>query len=243
MDDSPVFALFSKYPQEGFCKTRLGQKIGPPWAVKFQKAFLQDFFCNLQQYKNFEKLFMAITPFHEQSKKYFHELCTSHDFSQVAFFPQKEKLSFWERIQDFFLQIKETPKGQNSFIHLTGSDIPDFPFHFLPQGPSINLLGKKNVTLGPDRDGGIYYLGTHVQNYPIFNFSGTNPSHVCDDLIKKIQSEGLEVNLLPPWNDIDILDDLKKTIERTNNKIIPNTLKIFHQLEQLAPPKTQNSAQ
>ena len=100
-------------------------------------------------------------------------------------------------------------ENNSSFVHLTGTDIPDFPFHFLKQD-FFNNLQNNDVVIGPDDDGGFYYLGMNSKFYDLFEniddliLGNESISHILINQCKKI---GLRVRLMEKWSDIDTLSD------------------------------------
>ena len=179
---------------------------------------MEDFFTRLKQKWNGPIYFFG-TPNNQDTFRYFHQL-----FSRIQIkteFAFQEELPFFKRLKWIFDYIKERQK--EVFVHLTGSDIPDFPFEFLTQ----SRPGKADVFLGPDFDGGYYYVGASCQHGNIFEGIGDNP---LDAILNQCRKMMLSVNVLPEWSDIDSFFDLKKSLKRSAFRI-PATHACFQRLK------------
>lgn len=201
-------------PQIGFSKTRLANEVGEGLALSLYGAFIKDFSKNLGKTK-IKSIYIFATPDTLDSKDYFFREFS--DF-KINYFPQSE-LSFFQRLREVFLKVKEI-EGE-CFIHLTGTDIPDFPFEEIEKiNPSPNI-----IYLGPDIDGGFYYVGGEARFFDIFSFEpGEN---ILERISKRIRDLGLEVSHLKTWSDIDDLRGLKVTLERSSREKISHTRELW----------------
>ncbi len=227
------FVVIGKRPMRGFSKTRLAKEVGEEKSVLLYDAFIKDFFKNLDlnqreggfSKRSFGDVELFVTPSEVQSVTYFENMLKELGLDNFRIRFQAEK-KFFERLGCIFKEIHVDSDG--SFLHLTGTDIPDFPFQFLKQD-FFNDLTIEDVVIGPDEDGGFYYLGLNSKFYNIFqdidNLIVGNKS-VFDVLVNQCKKIGLRVRLLEKWSDIDNLSDLKKCIRRASNFHIENTLRI-----------------
>ena len=120
---------------------------------------------------------------------------------------------------------KVNADNEMTFIHLTGTDIPDFPFHYIEDYFGRDIV-KEDVFIGPDEDGGFYYVGTMAKNSEIFEFEDSLSSEsILKLIIKRCRELNLRVKILEKWSDIDNLNDLKSCLGRSSEKIIPHTYK------------------
>ena len=204
-----ILAVVAKAPIAGFSKTRLECELGPEQTQTLYEAFMQDFFS--KAFKHFSCPHIFYTPVEQQ--EFFKNLLIGKSFN---LFPQVE-LPFFERLKKLFSCF-----DKDDFIHLTGSDIPDFPFEY--------ILGEKKentVYLGPDEDGGYYYIGTQAKNSVVFDIDlkdgDVNVFPATKEIVKK---NNLNLVELPMWSDIDTLDDLKKFSERNSKKNL-KTMKLL----------------
>ena len=201
-------------PQIGFSKTRLASDVGEGLALSLYGAFIKDFSKNLSKTK-IKSIYIFGTPNTLDTKDYFFQ-----EFSKfnINYFPQSE-LSFFQRLREVFIKVREI-EGE-CFIHLTGTDIPDFPFEEIEKiNPSPNT-----IYLGPDIDGGFYYVGGEARFFDIFSFEpGEN---ILERISNKIGELGLEVSHLKTWSDIDDLGGLKVTLERSSREKISHTRELW----------------
>ena len=200
-----VFAIFGKRPIPGFSKTRLEKGLGAEKTQALYSAFMEEFFSRFNLGIDVH-LFGA--PRDLKTKKYFRDLIKF----PFNFYFQSE-LPFFERLREVFESFED------AFVHLTGTDIPDFPFEIIGEAKPE----KGRVYIGPDQDGGFYYLGAHSSHSEIFSIDGEG--NVLEKIMEKAKSLNLEVTLLRKWSDIDNIDDLKAYIARNTVENISPTLK------------------
>jgi len=227
------FVVIGKRPIRGFSKTRLAKELGEERSFCLYDAFIKDFFKNLELIqrtggflkRNLGNIELFVTPSEKQSIAYFENILTKLDLDHFRIRFQVKK-KFFERLKLVFKEINL--ENDSSFIHLTGTDIPDFPFHFLDQR-LFHDLQTEDVIIGPDDDGGFYYLGMNSKFYDLFENIDSlvlDNESVSQVLINQCKKIGLRVRLMEKWSDIDTLLDLKKCIKRGNNHKIENTLRV-----------------
>lgn len=205
-----VFVIFGRLPIKGFSKTRLAKDVGEELALLLYNAFIKDFFQGLNTL-NFDKIYVFGTPNKEETEKFF---CKELLPKKIQYIHQIE-LPFFQRLREVFKKIREV-EGE-CFIHLTGTDIPDFPFEEIKR-----LVPRPNtIYLGPDIDGGFYYVGGEAKFDGIFEFEITGS--ISESIAQKVLSLGLEVSHLKTWSDIDDLADLEAAIARTPQEKISHT--------------------
>ncbi len=210
-----IFAIIGKLPLRNFSKTRLAKEVGADLSIDLYSAFIKDFSFNLKGSK-FKKIYFFGTPNTAETKSHFLKEFEGLD---IFYFPQEE-IPFFQRLGKIFQTIKEL-EGE-SFIHLTGTDIPDFPFGELEKvTPDSN-----KVFLGPDKDGGFYYLGASSNHFEVFDFKILDS--VLESICKKIRELGLEISHLKTWSDIDNLKGLLEALKRSPKEKISHTAAIFN---------------
>ena len=206
-------AVVAMAPIVGFSKTRLEKEIGSFATQKLYCAFMEDFFLNASNC--FELIHVFFTPVHGES--FFDEFLKNYPHTLSA----QIEAPFFLRLKNLFQSFYP-----EDFIHLTGSDIPDFPFHYL------NFERKeKTVYLGPDEDGGYYYIGTKAKYDFVFDIElKDGDKNVFLKTKELILKNNLNLVELPLWSDIDTLDDLKNFAER-NSQSLYKTMKVLHELK------------
>jgi len=89
------------------------------------------------------------------------------------------------------------------------SDGPDIPVRYIEE--AFDLLEVNDSVIGPCHDGGYYLLGFTRSGYLpslLHDMRWSGPS-VVSDVIERINGADLVHALLPPWWDIDTMEDLK----------------------------------
>src|SRR5262249_55897042 len=90
-------------------------------------------------------------------------------------------------------------------VVLLGSDSPTLPGTFVAE--AFRLLETADVVLGPATDGGYYLLGCARRRPPVFDGIDWGSPHVLEQTIACLADPAWRVALLPPWYDVDTLDD------------------------------------
>lgn len=220
-----LFAVLGKRPKAGLSKTRLAQEIGVQQSLALYQSFMDDFFFRFEEVWGTRPFYFFATPNEGETRRYFDTLFSLFDL--MPKFEFQREISFFERLQDIFNRI-HFREGGETFIHLTGTDIPDFPFEILKDvdGSSSDV----DVFLGPDSDGGYYYIGAHAKHSKIFAIEDAKGPK--ENLLKQCQRMGLSVKLLKEWSDIDTMEDLKRCLTRSGPEKIPSTHKCWRMLEE-----------
>ena len=197
-----LILLFVKSPAVGDVKTRLSAEIGSERAAEIYKCFVFDLLSSLQ---NLEMPF------------------------QICFYPsdQFQYLKGWLGSKYNYLPQKGSDLGQrmkNAFINsfendfksvvIIGSDSPDLPPDFLHE--ACDALKSYDVVIGPAEDGGYYLIGFNKDAfYPnAFDTIQWSSDSVFEWTIEVLKQQQLNLYLLPPWYDIDTLEDLKTLVQR-----------------------------
>lgn len=221
-----VFAVLGKRPVEGYSKTRLAAEVGEEPAYELYDSFITDFFSNYRKHTAKASLFFYGAPAISQTEDYFKLMFLKSQITDFQFYFQKEK-PFFERLSDIFEDIRFRVGGE-TFVHLTGTDIPDFPFSHIKK----QNIDEADVFIGPDKDGGFYYLGSKASNEDIFSFTKEKKEDesVFEAIVSKCRNLDLKVKVLNEWSDIDTKDDLKNTLKRSSKEIVPQTTEVFNRL-------------
>lgn len=218
-----VFVVIGKLPLKGLSKTRLAKSLGEENALILYESFIRDFFKNLSGFLNHRPMsfYFFGTPNDEKTRQYFCDCFDEFSINPHTFLFQKE-WPFFERLEQVFNEVNEL-EGE-CFIHLTGTDIPDFPFKELKK---VNPK-KEQFFVGPDSDGGFYYLGCESKWEKIFRLDGN--LGIFNSLKRNIEDLGYNVESLGIWSDIDDESDLKKCLDRSDEKVIACTQKAYNSI-------------
>jgi rSAM/selenodomain-associated transferase 1 len=185
--------LFAKWPRAGEVKTRLAAASAPDWAAEVASAFLHDLVDRLATVDAFRVLVFAP----RTAEAWFTELARG----RYALHPQSEG-DLGRRLAAFFTDQFRT--GAESVVVL-GSDSPTVPPAFVAQ--AFHELQRADVVLGPATDGGYYLIGCARGLPPLFDGIPWGSSCVLRDTIRRLAESACRLALLPPWYDVDTLDD------------------------------------
>jgi rSAM/selenodomain-associated transferase 1 len=194
MSDSPrILGLFAKKPRAGDAKTRLAAETSPAWAEQAATAFLLDSVAKFATLA--DERVLVFTPVEEQD--YFAHLGGSH----YRLHPQTEG-DLGRRMRDFF--VAEMQTGQERIVVL-GTDSPTLPVSYVER--AFGELETNDVALGPALDGGYYLHGCARRLPPVFEGITWSGRTVLAETIARLDDPTWKVALLPPWYDVDTLDD------------------------------------
>ncbi|MCF8057901.1 MAG: hypothetical protein K9K67_01285 [Bacteriovoracaceae bacterium] len=211
------FVLFGKAPRYGLVKTRLFPD-NPEKCLLLYKAFFKDFLSRYSIHCD-----LPLRPLldleSELEKTQISEILGGSSLNPLEIIFQN-KLGFFERIAEGLSQI-ETP-----FFYLTGTDLPHFPFHFIKD----LKMESKIIYLGPDNDGGIYFVAGPREAASCFEINSA-PENVGTSLVRSFQNKGYEVKLLNEWSDIDTMEDLQNCLEMFGPDELPCTYEALHKLK------------
>jgi rSAM/selenodomain-associated transferase 1 len=192
-DERRTLAVFAKAPAAGAVKTRLARRTSPEWAARVAEAFVTDLVCRLADFP--ARRVLACAP--PDGMSYFEGLATG----RFALVPQGEG-DLGRRLEAFL--AAELARGAEAVVVL-GTDSPTVPLEHIAR--AFDLLGRADVVLGPAADGGYYLLGCARRVPPLFDGVEWGGPRVLLDTVARAGAAGLCLALLPPWYDVDTLDD------------------------------------
>ena len=88
---------------------------------------------------------------------------------------------------------------------LLGTDSPTLPLSFISN--AFEQLENVDLVLGPAMDGGYYLIGLSGRVPPIFQDMNWSRPDVLATTVERLRGSSYRLGLLPPWYDIDTLDD------------------------------------
>ena len=198
--DTCVF-LMTKYPSPGKVKVRLSQHLSPQIAAALYDVFVQDILATLQDTRL--PTVILYSPSQDQSR--FRVWLGN----SVEYIPQHGKdlgARLLHGFQDVFT------RGYNK-VMAVASDCPDLPKEILLK--AADALTHNDVVIGPSPDGGYYLLGFQVDKMlpAVFHDIAWSTESVYCDTMKKIKEARLRYHVLPPWYDVDTIQDLHRLLE------------------------------
>jgi rSAM/selenodomain-associated transferase 1 len=198
-----LILFFIKYPEPGEVKTRLAESIGSEEAAQLYRNFILDLLVKLES----TELPFKICFYPEQKRELLMGwLGDEYEYSHQSGADLGERMA--AAFQDAF-------SGGHRRVILMGSDFPDLPQSFLEE--SLSALNTHDAVIGPAMDGGYYLIGFKNERFLPQAFEGIDwgTEHVFRKTLSMLKDHKRRVYVLPVWNDIDTIEDLRQLIERS----------------------------
>lgn len=181
--------VVAKRPAPGQTKTRLSPPLLPDQAAALYECFLRDTLDLIRQVPQVQPA--------------------------VAYLPPSEKAYFTQLAPGFELLLQDGPdlgvRLDNALTHYLGlgykhavimdSDSPTLPVTCL--SAAFEALKEADVVLGPCDDGGYYLIGLSHPAPRLLREVQMSTPRVVSDTLTLAKEEGLRVELLPTWYDVD----------------------------------------
>lgn len=202
MTNAPLILLFIKAPVKGQVKTRLAAALGEDAALELYQRFVLDILDALEQ--TGVPVRICYSP--PDSGK----AVTGWLGPERQYQPQEGR-DVGERMADAFQQAFS---GGISRALLIGSDIPDLPPAVFSE--AFRALDGNDAVIGPARDGGYYLVGFRSDTFlpDIFRGIEWSTDTVLTNTLSVFAREGRTVHRLPPWQDVDTIEDLTHLVTR-----------------------------
>lgn len=189
--------ILGKYPKEGNVKTRLGEKIGHPKAVKFYKQCAEKIFSQIEKIQN------QVTPYFYYGNKEDKEAIAkwvSQKFMLME--PQSNDIeehllnAFTDRFNDCAQKVVSI-----------ATDVPKLSVKIIEE--AFKVLDEYDVVIGPDHKNGFYLFGIKKMYPLVFQYQYKNKNNMVNEEIGRLKILGLKYFILPVMMDIDTHEDLK----------------------------------
>ncbi|HKO30833.1 MAG TPA: TIGR04282 family arsenosugar biosynthesis glycosyltransferase [Nitrospiraceae bacterium] len=203
---STALVIFAKAPIPGEVKTRLCPPLTSDEAATLHGSFVLDML---------ERSKTAVTKLKLPLDRYLACLPSSTlVFFKIMEERQSVKLidqvgnDLGARMQHAF----ETMFGKGYHrVFIVGTDVPSLPLDHYTQ--ALTLVEKNDLVLGPALDGGYYLIGVKRVVPDLFVGIPWSTERVLEMTKEKATTLGLKTALLPPWRDVDTIEDLQALIE------------------------------
>lgn len=204
--------VIAKRPRAGQTKTRLTPPLSGAQAAKLYGCFLRDTL-------NLARTVPAVTRF-------------------ILYAPPGEQRYFKQLAPDFLL-LPQAGAGlgarlDNALTHclshgfdravVINSDGPTLPPSYIAR--AFEALNQAEVVFGPSEDGGYYLIGLTQPRPRLLREVKMSTPTVLQDSLALANQDGLRVALLPPWYDVDTIEDLERMahdLERASNGVARHT--------------------
>jgi uncharacterized protein len=196
--------LFLKYPESGKVKSRLVKDLNEDLTLLLYKNFILDILDTLKKGR-----FGVKICFHPPDSK---EKVRDWLGNNYVYMPQIGK-DLGERMKNAFTTVYS--EGFSKAV-LIGSDIPDLNNTVLYEACEC---GDHDAVIGPASDGGYYLIGFKNNTFlpEIFDGIQWGSGTVFKKTIGILKRNDRKIHILPEWQDIDRLDDLKALFDRNRD--------------------------
>ncbi len=126
----------------------------------------------------------------------------------VRLLPQQGD-SLGDRMRNAFEQLFAA--GYATVV-MIGSDLPSLPSSYLAQALRSLRDQPDAVVIGPASDGGYYLIGLRRPCAALFTSIPWSTPEVLAATVNRAEASGLKVTLVPPWHDVDTVDDLRRVL-------------------------------
>src|SRR5262249_2539203 len=217
-----ALAVMAKAPIAGQGKTRLMPLLTAGEAAELSHSLLVDQLSHIQELVVAD-LYLAFAP--DDARSLMQQLTPAcfHLFSQQGDDLGSRMAAVFERL--FRMGHKN--------IALIGGDLPPVPLGFFNQAYAFLESSQMRVVLGPSRDGGYYLVGSNQPTPQIFAGMSWSHSEVLKESKNRLASLRVDYCLLPPWFDIDTVDDLRhleSALDTALEQAMLNTLPLLRRL-------------
>ncbi len=189
--------VIAKQPAPGRTKTRLTPPLSPEQAAALYECFLRD---TLNLVRRLPGVTPAIAYLPADARAYFAELAP--DFRLVL----QDGRSLGERLDNALTHFLAAGYRQVAIIN---SDAPTLPLGHLAAAFDALAAGA-DVVLGPSDDGGYYLIGLKRPAPRLLREVQMSTPTVLADTLALAAEEGLCVELLPSWYDVDDAESLAR---------------------------------
>ncbi len=195
MTSTTLLGVFAKYWEAGKVKTRLAEGTSDQFAAELYQAFILTTLERVAGLATSQML--CITPADKLDE---FALITPPNWTIAT----QAEGCLGERMKSFFQQATEHQFDKTILI---GTDSPTLPASIIIQ--AYDILNDVECVIGPANDGGYYLIGCQQEVPPVFESIDWSTSKVLAQTISALQSARVSYELLPPWFDVDTIDDLK----------------------------------
>src|SRR5262245_29151536 len=187
-----ILGIFAKLPTRGQVKTRLAAATSPEFAAQVAETMLRD---TLDRTAAIDaERWLVFTPNDAGTAM------TKFAAGRYQLMPQGDG-DLGRRLKRF-IQAR-IDHGINRVV-VIGADSPTLPVEFVVQ--AFDELQSADLVLGPSTDGGYCLIGCTGGVPVIFDGIEWGGATVLGETIARLD-EGTQLALLPPWYDVDTLDD------------------------------------
>jgi uncharacterized protein len=208
--------IFTRFPEAGRTKTRLIPMLGPQGAADLQRKMTEHTLAQVARISASNPLRVEVR--YDGGDEALLKNWLGHDY---VYRPQGDK-DLGTRMKQSFEDAFRS--GAEAAV-IIGTDIPDLAGTDILK--AFDILERKNLVLGPAKDGGYYLIGLQKTSFPhgenVFAGITWGTHDVLERTAKAAKRLGLSVSFLRELKDVDRPEDLS-IWERSQNKAEPNNM-------------------
>lgn len=195
--------VFAREPVPGWVKTRLAAAIGDQAAAEQYETMLRDVLNTARQLAGVEAVV--------------YWSCEEEALPRLAerYRCRSRMQSSGDLGQRMRAAFEEMFAGGCESCCIIGSDAPDLPVEYICMAFQLLASGQSDAVFGPSRDGGYYLLGLRRMCHELFAGISWSSPVVLEQSLAAARRAGMSPELLPPWQDIDTIDDLNDYLQRS----------------------------
>lgn len=204
MSPEQAIILFVRFPERGSVKTRLAEDIGQENAWILYKNFVLDLLETVSRGNRALKICYSPPEAAGGMKGWLGK--------GYSYMPQHGR-DLGEKMRNAMEAVFEQGCPETVLI---GSDIPDLP-HALIE--TAYAFARHDAVIGPSHDGGYYLIGFRKDTFlpEIFEGIDWGTERVFGKTMEIFTGSKYNVRILPLWQDVDRLTDLKALYQRNIN--------------------------
>ena len=216
-----ALGLFAKHWTPGQVKTRLGRHLGPERAAAVHRLFVECLLRRLAAADCWQGFLVYWPPEQQQPMA---DLAARCGWQAEAQCPG----DLGRKMRHF---LRQRLNQSYRRVLLVGADVPDLPLAFLQE--ACRKLQSCEVVLGPSPDGGYYLLGLCRDVPQLFAGIPWGTPAVWQQSVECLQQQGVSYRVLPPWQDVDHLEDLRTLLQRLRHSDSPELRRLKRELDRL----------
>ena len=189
--------IFAKRPIPGRVKTRLVPALTAEGAADLYRCMLHDIVRRTAACTGLERFLF----YEEESEAaaYFAGIASGMTCLQ------QKGVDLGERMAEAFRHVFS--EGFHS-VAIIGTDSPDLPLYFIENCYEHLRKNRAGAVIGPSEDGGYYLLAMNRLHAGLFREVPWSSGEVFSKSMENARTEGIRIDLLPQWYDLDTAEDL-----------------------------------
>ena len=189
--------IFTRYPQPGKTKTRLIPALGPEGAAELQRRMAERAVVRARQLEKRRRVSLEIR--YEGGGK----RLMSRWLGPGLLFRRQGRGDLGEKMTHGFGEAFD--QGMERVV-LVGTDCPGVSAELFDR--ALEMLGEKDLVLGPASDGGYYLIGLKTSVPQLFAGVAWGTDGVLERTMRIADERGLMVGLVDQLDDVDRPEDL-----------------------------------